>query len=70
MGVQKVNRGCQKNKAQASGPTTFVPDLETNTRAPCSTQTISPAYVLKNKILQHETCSMLTHDSNDIKNLT
>ena len=32
-------------------------------------QTVSPAYVLKNEILQHETCSLLNHDSNHIKNL-
>ena len=29
----------------------------------------TPAYVLKNEILQHETCSLLNHDSNHIKNL-
>ena len=32
-------------------------------------QTVTPAYVLKNKILQHESYSSSSHDSNDIKNL-
>ena len=30
---------------------------------------VTPAYVLKNKILQHESYSSSSHDSNDIKNL-
>ena len=46
----------------------FIPVLATKTRA-LYFKFVSPAYVLKNKILQHKSYSSSSHDSNDIKNL-
>ena len=69
-GCKKKTGGCKKKQAQGARPRThFIPVLAPS-RAPGSVQPVSLAYVLKNKILQHETCSMLTHDSNDIKIVT
>ena len=72
-GGAKSKRGCKKSEKpspNAAGPdtTSSLSSRQKNARA--LLQTVTLAYVHKNIILQHKTCSMLTHDSNDIKNVT
>ena len=50
-------------------PTHFVPNLWKQNNARFLFKLVTPAYVLKNKNLQHESYSSSSHDSNDIKNL-
>ena len=59
-----VNSGTARPRPTFTSSLSFKPEKRAR-----HVQNVTLAYVLKNEILQHETCSLLTHDFNDIKNL-
>ena len=68
-GVQKASMGVSKARQARPNPHSTSSLSLRQKYARAMYKLVSSTYVLKNKILQHESYSSSSHDSNDIKNL-